>query len=119
MKKTEKIITALLTIALGVLLIVLRGKLVSILMTVVGVGLIAFGIMDLFDRLFPPAVIKLVVGLVVILCGWVIVGAVLYVVAALLIIAGILLLYEKYDTRTPVRRCSTPFANTPYPPCFS
>ena len=99
MKKTEKIITALLTIALGVLLIVLRGKLVSILMTVLGVGLIAFGVMDLFDRLFPPAVIKLVVGLVVILCGWVIVGAVLYVVAALLIIAGILLLYEKIRSK--------------------
>ncbi len=95
MKKTEKIIAALLTIALGVLLIVLRGKLVSILMTVFGVGLIAFGITDLFNRLFPPAVVKLVVGLVVILCGWVIVGAVLYVIAALLIIAGILLLYEK------------------------
>lgn len=95
MKRTEKIITALLTIALGVLLIVLRGKLVSILMTVLGVGLMAFGIMDLFNRLFPPAVVKLVIGLVVILCGWVIVGAVLYIVAAILIIAGILLLYEK------------------------
>lgn len=95
MKKTEKIIAALLTIALGVLLIALRGTLVSILMTVLGAGLIAFGVMDLFDRLVPPAVIKIVVGLVVILCGWVIVEAVLYVVAALLLIAGILLLYEK------------------------
>ena len=95
MKKTEKIIAALLTIALGVLLIALRGTLVSILMTVLGVGLIAFGVMDLFDRLVPPAVIKIVVGLVVILCGWVIVEAVLYVVAALLLIAGILLLYER------------------------
>lgn len=106
MKKTEKIITALLTIALGVLLIVLRGKLVSILMTVLGVGLISFGVMDLFSRLFPPAVIKLVVGLVVVLCGWVIVEAVLYVVAALLIIAGILLLYEKIRSKDT---CATLF----------
>lgn len=95
MKKTEKVIAALLTIALGVLLIVLRGKLVSIVMTVLGVGSMAFGVMDIFSRAVPPAVVKLVVGLVVILCGWVIVGAVLYVAAALLIIAGVLLLYEK------------------------
>lgn len=95
MKKTEKIIAALLTIAVGVLLIVLRGALVSILMTVLGVGLIAFGILDLIDRLITPAVVKIVVGVVVIVCGWVIVEAVLYVVAAALIIAGILWLYEK------------------------
>lgn len=99
MKKTDKIITALLTIALGVLLIVLRGKLVSILMTVLGLGLVSFGVMDLFSRLFPPAVIKIVIGLVIVLCGWVIVEAVLYVVSALLIIAGILLLYEKIRFR--------------------
>ena len=36
MKKSERLITALITIALGVLLIVLRGDLISILMTVVG-----------------------------------------------------------------------------------
>ena len=40
MKKSERLITALITIALGVLLIVLRGDLISILMTVVGLGLI-------------------------------------------------------------------------------
>ena len=99
MKKTDKIITALLTIALGVLLIVLRGKIVSILMTVLGFALVSFGVMDLFSRLFPPAVIKIVIGFVIVLCGWVIVEAVLYVVSALLIIAGVLLLYEKIRFR--------------------
>ncbi len=99
MKKTEKIISAALTMALGVLLIVLQGRLVSILMTVLGLGLIAFGIMDLINRLFPPAVIKLVIGAVIIFCGWVIVSAVLYLVAAALLIVGILLLYEKIKLR--------------------
>ncbi len=99
MKKTEKIFSALLTIALGVLLIVLQGSVISILMTVLGIGLLAFGIMDLFNRRVPPAVIKLVVGVIVILCGWVIVEAVLYVVAAVLLIAGILLLYEKIKNK--------------------
>ena len=95
MKKTEKIVSGLLTIALGVLLIVLKGSVVSILMTVLGVGLISFGIVDLCYQLIPPAVVKLVVGAIIILCGWVIVEAVLYVLAAALIILGVLILYEK------------------------
>ena len=106
MKKSERLITALITIALGVLLIVLRGDLISILMTVVGLGLIALGVMDLIDNRIPPAVVKLVGGVVVIVCGWVIVEAVLYLVAGALLIAGILLLYEKIKSRS---RCDTLF----------
>ena len=100
MKKTEKIISALLTIALGVLLILLKGDVISILMTVLGLGLIAFGVVDFCNVLIPPAVIKTVVGAIVILCGWVIVEAVLYVLAAILLIAGILLLYDKIRNKT-------------------
>ena len=106
MKKSEKIITAALTIALGVLLIVLKGEIVSILMTVLGLGLIVLGILDLFERQIPPAVVKAVIGIVIIVCGWVIVKAVLYLLSALLLIAGILLLYERIKTRGV---CSTVF----------
>ena len=100
MKGSEKIVAGLLTIALGVLLIVLKGSVVSILMTVLGVGLIAFGVFDLFNQLIPPAVVKLVVGAILILCGWVIVEAVLYVLAAVLIILGVLILYEKIKSKS-------------------
>ncbi len=104
MKKAEKLVSALLTIALGILLIVLQGKVVSILMTVAGVVCITLGIMDLLDKAIPPAVVKLVIGTIVIICGWAIVEAVLYVVAAILLIAGILLLYEKIKKKVV---CST------------
>ena len=100
MKRTEKIVVASLIIALGVLLVILRGGIVSILMTVLGLALIAFGVLDLFNCAIPPAVVKLVMGVVIILCGWLIVEAVLYLVSALLLIAGILLLYEKIKFRS-------------------
>ena len=99
MKKTEKLISALLTIALGILLIVLKGGIISIMMTVLGVALLVFGVIDLVNRLIPPAVVKLVLGVVIIICGWAIVTAVLYLLAACLIVAGILLLYEKIKNR--------------------
>lgn len=99
MKKTEKLIASLLTVVFGILLIVLKGSIISILMTVLGVGLIVLGIMDLQSKLMPSAVIKLVFGFVVVICGWVIVSAVLYILAALLLVTGILLLYEKIKNR--------------------
>ena len=95
MKKSEKIISALVTMALGVLLIILKANIISILITVLGLGLIVLGCLDLFHKLIPPGVIKIVVGVVIILCGWVIVSAVLYVLAAILLIVGILTLYEQ------------------------
>ena len=95
MKKTEKIIAALATIALGILVIVLRGDLIKIFTSVFAVALIVLGLIDLANKKVPPAIVKLVAGVVVLICGLAVVEIVLYIIAALLIIAGILSLYEK------------------------
>ena len=103
MKKYEKVVTACLTLAMGVLLLVLKGNFISILMSILGVGLIALGIIDLVGRLIPSAVIKLVCGVFVIVCGWIVVSAVLYVVAAILLVFGVLCVY--YNIKRRVRGC--------------
>ena len=95
MKQMEKIISGLLTVVLGILLIVLKGEVISIIMTVLGVGLLLLGAVDLYNKRVPPAVVKLVLGIVIIFFGWVFVKAVLYLVAAALLITGILMLYEQ------------------------
>jgi len=94
-KRSEMIVSALLTMALGVLLIVLRARFISIVLTVAGVCLIALGVVDLFYKRVPPSVIKIVSGVLIIVCGWMVVSAVLYVIAAVLLVCGILLLYDK------------------------
>ena len=99
MKKSEKIIASALIILLGVLFIVLQDAFIGLLMTVLGVGLIAFGIVDLVNKLVPPAVVKMVSGLLVIVCGWVLVEAVLYILSGVLLVFGILLLYQKIKLR--------------------
>ena len=95
MKKTEKIIAATLIIALGVVLAVLQGQLISILMTAFGLGCIVFGCLDLYNRNTLPGIVKIIIGVTAIFFGWVLVGAVLYLLAAALIIIGVLLLYER------------------------
>ena len=104
MTKTQKILSSVLTVALGVMLIILRSDIVSIAMTVLGVGCIILGVFDLVQKLVPPAVVKIVAGIIVIICGWVIVSAVLYVLAGALLIVGVLFLYEKIKGRV---RCQT------------
>lgn len=95
MKKTEKVVVALLTLLLGIALLILRGSLISVLMTVIGIVFIAFGIIQWIRGQIVLAIIKAVIGIVLIICGWAVVGAVLYVLAAAVMITGILLLYEQ------------------------
>ena len=100
MKKSEKIIAAVLTIIIGVLLMVLKGKFVGVISVVAGISLIVLGLVDLFADGVAPAVVKIVVGLMVIICGFAVVRAVVYVVSAALLIVGILLLYDKLKNGT-------------------
>ena len=80
MKVSEKIISAILTLVLGILFIVLKGQVVSIAMTILGVLLIVLGIMNLTTKLVAPGVVK--------------------ILAALLLIFGILQLYAQIKLNT-------------------
>ena len=70
MKKSEKILSAILTMGIGIMLIILKGNFIGVLMTVIGACLIALGLMDFWGRLIPPAVVKSVVGIFIIVCGF-------------------------------------------------
>ena len=93
-KKSEQLIQAILTIALGVLFMVFKSDIIGIAMTVLGVALIISAVVDLVHKQVAPCVIKAVVGVVIIVFGWTLMNAALYIMAALLLIYGILLLYQ-------------------------
>ena len=85
MKKSDKLLTGLFTIVLGVLFIVLKGEVVSIGMTIMGVALIISSILDLIRKQGRQSIIKIVIGAVVIVFGWTLVSAALYIMAAVLL----------------------------------
>ena len=99
MTKTEKIIVAILTILLGVLLIAFQETVLKIAVALVGFLLIALALLDFFHKSYPLAIVKLVAGVVVILFGVFAVKAVVYILAGLLLVFGLLLLYERFRTR--------------------
>ena len=98
-KKPEKLIGAILTVALGVLFMVFKNDIIGITMTLIGVALIVSAIVDLIHKQVTPCVIKAVVGVVVIVFGWTLMSAALYIMAALLLIYGILLLCQTIKQR--------------------
>ena len=103
MKASEKVIVAILTMVVGVLLIAVKDRFIGLIMTVAGVTLIVLGVMDIFKATVPPAIVKTIVGVLIILCGWTVVQAILYVVSAILLIFAVLTIYYKVKNRG----CST------------
>lgn len=114
-KKSEKLIMTILTIVLGILFIVFKNDIIGITMTVLGIALIVSAVVDLVNKEIVPCVIKAVVGVVVIVFGWTLMSAALYIMAALLLIYGILNLYQTIknrhlfiDTTSKVLKCVEP-----------
>ncbi len=99
MTKTEKLIIALVLMALGVLFILLKDSFIGILMTVAGVSLIVLGVVDIFYQRIPLAIVKCVAGVLLVICGWLIVEAVLYILSGALLIFGVLVLYDKIKNK--------------------
>ena len=94
MNKTERIISSVAAIAIGILLIVLKGGVLTVLNIVVGVVLVALGVFDLINKVVKLGVVKCVIGALILAFGWLIMQAILYVFAALLLIVGICWIYD-------------------------
>ncbi len=91
--KKNNLMSAALSIILGVLFIIFKSEVISIAMTILGALLIIIGIIDIVNKLTTPGIIYIVVGALIIVFGWFIATVVLYIFAALLIIYGALEIY--------------------------
>ncbi len=95
MKKSERILLAVALMAIGILAILLKDTFIGLLMTLLGGGLAVWGGADIFRKNQPLGVVKLLSGGLLVLCGWTVVEAVLYVLAGLVLAFGVLCLCEK------------------------
>ena len=94
MNKTEKIISSVFTIALGVLLVVMKGEMISVFMTVLGIAMISLGIIELASKNLTPSAVKIAIGVLIIFFGWALVSAVVYVLATALVVLAIVSVYD-------------------------
>ena len=95
MKKSEKIITSVLTLTLGILLMVLKGGTLQVFTSVFGIMLLIVSVFDFVAKDFKLGVAKCVIGVLILVFGWLIVKVALYVLAAGLVIVGIWGIYDR------------------------
>ena len=93
--KNSKLISGILLAVVGLLLIVLKGQVISIAATCLGVIFIVNGIMAIVKNDFTKGIITIVIGAIIILFGWLFVTIALYILGALLIAYGVLDLINK------------------------
>ena len=94
MLKSNKLISAILTVVLGLLFIVFKGGVISIAMTVFGVALIVMGILDVLKKNVVPGVVRAAIGVLVILLGWLLVKVAMIILGVVLIAYGVLQVLE-------------------------
>ena len=83
---STKLLSAILTILVGMLFLIWKGAIVSIAMTVIGVLLIIAAVMNLIRKNYTACVIGAVFGVMVLCFGWIFLSVALYVLAAILLI---------------------------------
>lgn len=76
----QAVINAIALVVLGILFCVFRAGMINVLLTIVGVVLIALGVYDIFVRKnYVSAAIEIILGIAVIVCGWTILDIALLV----------------------------------------
>ncbi|MBQ9114553.1 MAG: DUF308 domain-containing protein [Clostridia bacterium] len=87
----QALINAIALIVMGILFCIFRAGMINVLLTIVGVVLIALGIYDIVKKLYVNAAIEIILGIAVIVCGWTILDI------ALLVLGIGLTLYAIYQ----------------------
>ena len=99
-KVTNGTVYALLYIILGVLFIVFKSGMLNWLMTIAGIVFIALGIYDIIKKNLNQGIIEAVIGVVIIVGGWLFVELVLIVFGAMLIIKGVMDLIAAFRAKS-------------------
>ena len=94
---TNNILSCLFYAVIGLLLLIMKGGSLSILMTIVGILFIAIGVIDAIqNKDLVKGVVEMVLGLAIIIFGWLIADIVLLVFGVMLIIKGVIELLNTY-----------------------
>ena len=89
--KTNNLIAVILTLILGVMLIIFRSFFLNVAMSIIGIALIVWAIIDAINHKWTFFVIKLLIGIALIILGWLVTKIILY------ILAGLILCYAIYQ----------------------
>lgn len=90
MDKKIRVVSSVISIVLGLMLIVMKGEIISLAITLLGVTVLISAISDFVNSFKNVGIIKAVIALCILVFGWVFVNLALYILAAAIIIMGLL-----------------------------
>lgn len=106
MTKASQFVSALMTLILGILFVILKGSVVGIALTVFGVVLILAAVLELIRGKIGSGIVKAILGIAVLVFGWMlldiallVIGIVLIAFGALELIKRIIALFKKSKTK--------------------
>ncbi len=79
----------LLTMGVGLLLCLLKGEVISIVLSLIGIFVLISAFFDWKNQRTNAGIVKLVVGICILLFGWLFVNLALFLLAAVIIIIGL------------------------------
>ena len=95
MTRSSQFVSALMTLILGVLFVILKGEVVGIALTVFGVVLIVTAVLELIRKNIVSGIIKAILGIAVLSFGWMLLDIALLVIGIVLIVFGVLELVKR------------------------
>lgn len=104
MKKTSQFISAAMTLALGILFVILKSEVVGIGLTVLGVALIVTAIVDIIRKSYAYGIVKGILGIAVLVVGWVLIEVAIFVIGAVLLVYGVLEFFKRLAAKKKGRR---------------
>ena len=93
-KSNSELISSLLYIIVGVLLVVFRDRTLGWVMTVVGTIFLIFGALELLRKNWTGTAVSLIIGISIIVFGWVLTEIVILVLGVLIALKGVVSLIE-------------------------
>lgn len=95
-KKNNELISSLLYIIIGVLLVIFRDQAPGWAMTIAGVFFVVSGIIDLCKRNFTGGAVSLIIGIAILVLGWLAAKIVLIVLGVLIAVKGVFALIDVF-----------------------
>ena len=95
-KKNSELFSSILYIIVGILLVCFPESALSWAMTIAGIVFVVSGILELFKKNWAGGAVSLIIGIAILILGWILAGIVLLVLGILIAIKGIVALIDVF-----------------------
>ena len=93
-KTNSELFSSLLYLIVGLLLVIFRSQTLGWAMTIAGIVFIVAGVIDILKKNFGGGAISLIIGIAILILGWVAAKIVLLVLGILIAIKGIIAFFN-------------------------